>query len=210
MRVFIQSKVIKPMAVASLLALMVLIATGCSSRTNSRSLMTNLDMILETIDVVSKVGILPRSLAVPVTTDEVPIGLIASITDTGGTVSIGILLGFSGFSQQEIDQSSQTTIPLLTGLLQQSVGADVELFMPAELASIGLTDAQLVHNLVINDLLDNLDLYVRCYVSKVPGPQGTNIRSDCYGWAPGSFESGQFLFRLEVQESLFNQVFQAI
>jgi len=63
------------------------------------------------------------------------------------------------------DQSSQTTIPLLTGLLQQSVGADVELFMPAELASIGLTDAQLVHNLVINDLLDNLDLYVRCYVS---------------------------------------------
>lgn len=193
-------------AVICLLVTAAILNIGCApSERSSGSLTTkySLEALLYTIGTLDDFGIMPRALPVPITSGEIPFGFLVNIEDA----SIALLVGFDGLTQQEIEESSNLIIPILTSLLEESFGGSVTMFSPQGLASLGLTDSQAVHNLVLNDLLNNITFYSRVYVTKVDGLQGTNIRMDFYGWASGLLEPGQFLIRLEFQESLFNQLF---
>ena len=209
MCVFTRSKINKFVAVISLLLAISILSVGCGLQAKSQrsaliSPRDSLRTLLYTYGSLESLGIIPRALSVPVTSGETPYGFLVAIEDA----SIAVLIGFNGFTAQEISQSADQIIPFATSLLEESLGGSVISFSPVQLNNIGLADGQAVHNLVLNNLLNGMDLYMRCYVSKVDGPQGPNIRMDFYGWANELLEPGQFLIRLEFQESVFNQLLQ--
>lgn len=202
---FTKSKINKFAAVVCLLVSTAILSVGCTD-TKSRSFTTrdSLEAILYAIGTMESIGVMPRALPVPVTSGEIPHGFVVDIQDA----SLAVLIGFKGFTQQEINESANQIIPFVTSLLTESLDGSLTEFTPNTLAGLGLPDSQSAHNLILSSLLSGMDLYVRCYVSKVDGPQGPNIRMDFYGWANGLLEPGQFLIRLEFQESVFDQLLQ--
>lgn len=206
MLIFTRSKINKFVAVICLFVSAAIFSVGCAPEQKSGSLTTrdSLEAILYAIGTLESVGIMPRALPVPVTSGETPYGFLVNIQDA----SLGVLIGFNGFTQQEINESANQIIPFVTSLLEESLEGTVTTFTPSELAGIGLSDSQSVHNVILTSLLSGMDFYIRCYVTKVDGPQGPNIRMDFYGWATDLLEPGQFLIRLEFQENVFDQLLQ--
>lgn len=205
---FTKLKINKFVSIISLLLTISILSVGCITKSAQRSgfmsSKESLEAILYGIGSLGSLGVIPRALPVPIISGETPYAFVATIDDA----SVAVLMGFSGFTTQEISETADQIVPFAESLLEETLGGSVTSYSPAELAGSGLADAQAVHTLVVNDLLEGMDFFVRCYVSKVEGSQGSNIRMDFYGWATDLLEPGQFLIRIEFQESLFNQLLQ--
>lgn len=174
---------------------------------SASNIIRNAASILSVIQSVNQVknALLPEKSAAaptmafaPSTNGETPYGFVGTFDDS----TIGTLLGFSGFSMDEINNYSNRIVPLVSNLLEQSFDAQVITYTPDLLG----TDAETVHNVVASQMLSDMELYLRIYISKVDGVNGENIRLDIYAWVPGYFDDGQFIVRMEFQKSLFDSL----
>lgn len=125
---------------------------GCApqQRSNSVTAKEGLEAMLYTVGTLNDLGVMPRALPVPVTSGELPYGFLVDVEDA----NLAVLMGFSGFTQQEVNESASKIIPFATSLLEESFGGTVTEFSPQALAGIGLTDAQSVHKVIENNLYD--------------------------------------------------------